>query len=105
MMDKVIKEIRINNSAYLLGYDLYWEEIYPRIEGYKEKKLILVGYRADGLENNSFGFQVYGQNCGIVGNIKELFNKLREHNEIPEEIEKEFESLFILYKLNDFNEF
>jgi hypothetical protein len=40
-----------------------------------------------------------------VKDIKEMIEKLKEYHEIPEEIEKEYENLFILYKLNNFNKF
>jgi hypothetical protein len=106
-MDKVIKEIKINEYTYRLGYDLRDNEIYLCIEIYKNKRMLAAGQWIYRTTEDFFAFDAdysSSNSYGTVNTIKEMFNKLREYNDVPGEIEREYESLFIMYKLNDFKE-
>jgi hypothetical protein len=107
-MDRFIKEFEINEYTYKLGYNLYSNKVYPRIEIYKNNKLLSGGYL-----NNAGAFADWlyfytsisfpdSDNDGYVNTIKEMFTKLKQYNEIPQMIEEEFENIFLLYKLNNF---
>jgi hypothetical protein len=51
-----------------------------------------------------FGDGDYSSNSGsLVVTIKEMFCKLRLYNEVSEYIEDEYEKIFLMYKLIDFN--
>jgi hypothetical protein len=112
-MDKVIKEFKINNSdnedlAYNLGYYLWDNKVYPQIEIYKNGKILSGGYWSTRAYEGLFHFfAAYSssRSDGAFGcRINEMFIWLRKHSDIPEYIEKEYEEIFIIYKLNDFNE-
>jgi hypothetical protein len=45
---------------------------------------------------------IFTNTGGTVSTMKEMFVELRGYSEVPKYIEKEYESLFIMYKLNDF---
>jgi hypothetical protein len=111
-MDKVIKEFKINNSnnedlTYQLGYNLYNNRVYPIIGIYKNEELLSAGIWTYGTYVGNFNFNADVSSSdayGTVGSIKEMFTELRKYNNIPEEAEKEYENIFIIYKLNDFKE-
>jgi hypothetical protein len=111
-MDKVIKEFKNNNSnnedlTYQLGYDLYENKVYPRIEIYKNEVLLSGGYWCFGASvglSNFIASDSSSYSNSYISTIKGLFNKLRKYNELSQNIEQEYESLFIMYKLNNFNE-
>jgi hypothetical protein len=106
-MDKVIKEFNNESLDYKLGYNLYEDKVYPRIEIYKDNKLLSSGHLSIGIDTTEFYFNAnYSSSFtnGYVKTIKEMFIKLREAVDVPEKIEREYESLFIMYKLNNYKE-
>jgi hypothetical protein len=101
-MNKVIKEIKENEYIYQLGYNLWDNKVYPRLETYKIGKLVF-GFSLS--PNKSFSIGIYHASSYIYGNvdtIKEIFEEIKNYYDIPKEIEKEYESIFLLYKMNDF---
>jgi hypothetical protein len=107
-MDKVIKEFNNKNLIYQLGYNPWRNKAFLRIEIYKDEELFSGGGRSDGTYGGLFYFFTdYSSSdfSGYANTIKEMFTQLRQYHEIPEYIEKEYEDLFLLYKLNDFNKF
>ena len=109
-MDKVIEVIKVikkDEFTYKLGYNLYDNKVYPRIEIYKDGELLSGGYWSLGAIAGLFSFFATDSSSftnGHVDSMKEMFNKLRQYNEIPKYIENEYEKIFLLYKLNDFKE-
>jgi hypothetical protein len=108
-MDKVINKLKKDEITYKLGYNLYDNKVYPRIEIYKNNRLFSGGCWYYGSYYGSYvGFfyfdGLFSDNDGYTDTIKEMFTKLRQYNEIPQMIEEKFENIFIMYKLNDFKE-
>jgi hypothetical protein len=104
-MDKIIKEFKENEYTYQLGYYFLKDGVYPRIEIFKDRELLSGGNWSNGINAGLFCFVNYFFSfAGYVNTIKEMFNGLREYSKIPEEVEKEFENIFIMCKLNNFKE-
>jgi hypothetical protein len=105
-MRKVIKEIKEEECIYQLGYNLYHKKVYPYIEIYKDEELLSGGIWCFGTAGLFFFNATYSSSnaYGNVVTMEEMFTELRKYHDIPEEIEKEYEKIFIMYKLNDFNE-
>jgi hypothetical protein len=103
-MDKVIKEFNHENLIYELGYNLLDNKICPRIEIYKNGNLLSGGgwYYSAIVESFNFGTFSSSDAVSGIGTIKELFAELRKYNEISQNIEQEFENIFLLYKMNNF---
>jgi hypothetical protein len=104
-MKKVIKEFKNGNLTYQLGYNPWRNKIFLRIEIYKDDELLSGGRWGNnargGLFYFGFNYSTSETPC-YLGSLTDMFIKLREYSEIPEEVEKEYERLFLLYKLNDF---
>jgi hypothetical protein len=104
---QIIKELEKDEYTYQLGYTLYDNKVYPRIEIWKDKELLSIGIWNYGSVETPFYFNAEyssSNDYGYVDTIKEMFTKLRQYNEISDNIEKEYEDMFLLYKLNNFNE-
>jgi hypothetical protein len=106
-MRKVIKEVKENEYTYKLGYELYSNKVYPKMEIYNNEGLLSGGNWYSGSIEGLFYFDTNSSSYtyGDIGTIKEMFTKLRQYNEIPEYIEKEYEKIFLQYKNNNFKEF
>jgi hypothetical protein len=106
-MNKTIKEFNNENYTYKLGYNLWSNKVYPRLEVYKNNKMLSEGGLSGGFFEGLFGFCAsYSSSfyTGTADTMKELFIELRKHSEVSQNIEEEYESLFFLYKLNNFKE-
>jgi hypothetical protein len=105
-MDKVIKKIIIKkfniDYIYEIGYNIYMSKIYVMIEIYKDD--IYIGHGGMKLDGQFVFFDYMVRNkLTIAFSIGELFNNIREVIEVSEEVEKEYEKIYLIYKLNDFN--
>jgi hypothetical protein len=110
-MNKVIKEfkfeIKENEYTYEIGYNIYAKKVYPKIEIYKNEEFLSGGFWINNLPTGSANFVVYtaffnNDNDIDVDTIKKMFIELRQYSDVPEEVEQEYEKIFLLYKLNDF---
>jgi hypothetical protein len=105
-MYKIIKEFKNEELIYKLGYFLLVDKVYSRIEIYKNGDSLSVGRWGSGAFANQFYFYSAASSkaYSVIDTIKEMFIELRKYSEIPEYIEEEYGDMFLLYKLNDFNE-
>jgi hypothetical protein len=104
-MNKVIKKFNNGCLTYKIGYDLLDNKIYPSLEIYKNNKLLSgCDYYDVNYANSSEFFTVYSDlnTDRDVGTMEDMFIVLRKYNEIPDEVEREYENIFIMYKLNNF---
>jgi hypothetical protein len=105
-MKIIIKEIKIKKYTYQLGYNLWWNKIFPKVEIYKGNRQQAWTIR-NGRGRDLFSYYVFNGTKSFPSDsntVKELFERLRLDIDIPETIEKKFEEMILLYKLNDFNE-
>jgi hypothetical protein len=106
-MEKVIEKLNINGFKYQIGYDLFDNKVHLFIKIYKDKVLLVGGCWYNEMFGSLLGFSnAYFASYKIkdVSTIKEMFIELRQYSDVPEEVERKYESLFLMYKLNDFNE-
>jgi hypothetical protein len=101
------EEYKNSNLTYKLGYNVWDNKVYPRMEIFKNNNLCSGGFLSSKSNVPLFYFDgniYFPYSEGYADTIEEMFIKLRKYNEIPRSIEDEYEKIYLLYKLNDFKE-